>query len=466
MGAALPGRCGVTSPDPFCPSCQEAEGYCTCPADIPGDGPSPNGQARAPRKRARKVPNEPPPAAPRGPLYTPADIRGEDLATTHAAYLRWFGKEYDLGALDVVLAAAAAERLGGDPPWLMVVGGSGAAKTETVAPLTGAGAHVISTINGEAALLSGTSKRDRAKDATGGLLRQIGPRGLLVVKDFTSVLSMNRDTRALVLAALREIYDGRWSRNVGTDGGQTLTWHGRLVVIGAVTTAWDSAYQVVSTMGDRFVLVRMSSGQHRLAAGKQAMANVDHETVMREELAGHVGRLLAGVAPDSGAEVAEDDLDELLGLADLVTRCRTAVERDYQRNPMFAHGLEMPTRFAKQLVQIVRGGIALGMPAEAAMATAARAARDSMPPLRLAVLADIAGHPMSRTAEVTRRLQVPWSTADRTLQELHLLECLVTEDEPYGTAGKVRWLYSLATGTDPDVLGKFTTNVSTPERTP
>ena len=196
------------------------------------------------------------------------------------------------------------------------------------------------------------------------------------------------------------------------------------------------------------------------------MANVDHETVMREELAGHVGRLLAGVAPDSGAEVAEDDLDELLGLADLVTRCRTAVERDYQRNPMFAHGLEMPTRFAKQLVQIVRGGIALGMPAEAAMATAARAARDSMPPLRLAVLADIAGHPMSRTAEVARRLQVPWSTADRTLQELHLLECLVTEDEPYGTAGKVRWLYSLATGTDPDVLGKFTTNVSTPERTP
>ena len=136
----------------------------------------------------------------------------------------------------MVLAAAAAERLGGDPPWLMVVGGSGAAKTQTVAPLTGAGAHVISTINGEAALLSGTSKRDRAKDATGGLLRQIGPRGLLVVKDFTSVLSMNRDTRALVLAALREIYDGRWSRNVGTDGGQTLTWHGRLVVIGAVTT--------------------------------------------------------------------------------------------------------------------------------------------------------------------------------------------------------------------------------------
>src|SRR5260370_10337 len=83
----------------------------------------------------------------------------------------------------------------------------------------------------------------------------------------------------------------------------------------------------------------------RRSAGRQAMANVDHETVMREELAGHVGSLLAGVSADAGGEVGEDHLDEVLGLADPVTRCRTAVERDYQRNPMFAHALEMPTRF-------------------------------------------------------------------------------------------------------------------------
>jgi hypothetical protein len=106
---------------------------------------------------------------------------------------------------------------------VLVVGGSGAAKTETVAPLTGAGAVTISTITGEAALLSGTPAKSRAKHATGGLLRKVGPSGLLVVKDFTSILSMNRDTRALVLAALREIYDGHWTRNVGTDGGFTLT---------------------------------------------------------------------------------------------------------------------------------------------------------------------------------------------------------------------------------------------------
>lgn len=47
---------------------------------------------------------------------------------------------------------------------------------------------------------------------------------MLVIKDFTTILSMDRNVRAEVMAALREVYDGRYQRNVGTDGGKTLTW--------------------------------------------------------------------------------------------------------------------------------------------------------------------------------------------------------------------------------------------------
>ena len=156
---------------------------------------------------------------------------------------RWLGKDYDTDALDAVLAAAAVEKFddGSDPVWLLIISGPGAAKTETVQALDGVGAVITSSITGEAALLSATPKRERTTDATGGLLRKIGDRGLLVVKDVTSILSMNNDTRAKVLSALREIYDGRWYREVGSEGGHTLEWRGRLVVIGAVTTAWDTA---------------------------------------------------------------------------------------------------------------------------------------------------------------------------------------------------------------------------------
>jgi hypothetical protein len=411
---------GVASNPPFCDRCQQADGYCSCP---------------------------------------PPDIPGE-LVAVHDTYRYWLGAKYDVGVLDVTLCAAAAERLTGDPPWLLLVGGSGAAKTETVMPLTGAGAVVISTISGEAALLSGTAKRERAKDASGGLLRKVGDRGLVVIKDVTSILSMNRDTRALVLAALREIYDGHWSRDVGTDGGQTLTWDGRLVVIGAVTTAWDSAYQVVSVMGDRFALVRLDSGVHRRGAGRQAMRNVNHEIAMRAELSEAVGKLLGSADTGTRIELGEADADELLDMADLVTRTRTAVERDYQGNPAFAHALEMPTRFAKQLVQIVQGGLSLGMSRGYAMAAAVRCAADTMPPLRRRMLCDIADHPLSLTSDVVKRLQLPNTTVDRALQELHLLGLLIVTDTPWGQ-GKVRWAYSIADDVSATALAKFTRIVST-----
>lgn len=117
----------------------------------------------------------------------------------------------------------------------------------------------MSTLTSTGALLSATAKRDRTTDATGGLLRKIGAQGIMVLKDVTSILSLNPGMRAEILAALREVYDGYWSRDVGTDGGRTLTWKGRITVVGAVTTAWDSHHAVVASVGDRFVLLRVDS---------------------------------------------------------------------------------------------------------------------------------------------------------------------------------------------------------------
>ena len=118
------------------------------------------------------------------------------LDDVHDTFRRWLGDEYDLDALDVVLSCAAVEQLGGDPVWLLVISGSGNAKTETVGALIGAGATVTSTITSEGALLSATASKDRTKAATGGLLRKIGARGVVVIKDFTSIISMNSSSDA------------------------------------------------------------------------------------------------------------------------------------------------------------------------------------------------------------------------------------------------------------------------------
>jgi Bifunctional DNA primase/polymerase, N-terminal len=376
------------------------------------------------------------------------------LDEVHNVFRKWFGTEYDLDAASAAIAAAASERLPGDPLWLLIVAGPGGAKTETVQALAGAGAHVTSTIASEGALLSATPRKERNKNATGGLLRKIGVRGVLVIKDVTSILSADRNTRASVLAAIREVYDGRWERNVGTDGGQTLTWTGRIVIVGAVTTAWDAAHAVVATMGDRFVLLRPKTRAGRARAASGAIRNTGGEVAMRQELAAAVGGIV-GHMDAVKHELSSLEENQILKAADLVTMARSAVERGYNGEILFAHDPEMPTRFAKQLVQLLRGAVTIGMTATEAMRLTLRCARDSIPPLRRDILLDLANDPGSRVADVRKRISQPRNTVRRELEALHMLGVLRCDEEQIvGNDGKEHtiWRYRLADDYDEQTL--------------
>jgi hypothetical protein len=98
-----------------------------------------------------------------------------------------------------------------------------------------------------------------------------------------------------------------------------------------VTTAWDKAHDVIATMGDRFVLIRLDSNGKitRIRAGRQAISNTGSEMEMRAELAEAAGGVIAGMNP-VGMELTEDETECLLVAADLVTRARTGVDFDYQ----------------------------------------------------------------------------------------------------------------------------------------
>jgi bifunctional DNA primase/polymerase-like protein len=401
----------------------------------------------------------PPPPIPPGPGPTSSAAPGpqpqpqlQPLDAVHAIFKKWLGTDYDTGMLDAVLAAGAAARLTGDPLWLLVISGSGNAKTETVQTLEGAGACVTSTITSEGALLSASS---RSAGATGGLLLklQLGNRGLLVIKDVTSIIQMDSRARAHVLAALREIHDGKWERNVGVHGGKTLTWVGRITIVGACTTVWDTAHDVIAVMGDRFVIVRTDTEAGREEAALMAIGNAGQEAAMRAELAAAVGGLVAG-ASLALHQLTRTETRQLIRLANIVTRTRSGVQRDYKGDIIDAHALEMPTRFAKQLTALVRGAVAIGMAPEAAMRLAARCARDSISPLRLAILFDVADHPDARPREVADRIVRPRMTALRELEALRGLKALVCDVEEVMQGGREVTLtyYNLAPALDRDLL--------------
>jgi hypothetical protein len=135
------------------------------------------------------------------------------------------------------------------------------------------------------------------------------------------------DCRAL--ASVSRVYDGSWVRQLGTDGGKTLNWTGRIVTVGAVTTAWDKAHAVIATIGDRFVLVRMdSNGKNtRVSAGRQALSNTglgasDASRTRQGCRWGHCWDV-------HGGDCAHRCRARHSAAADLVTLARTGVEYDY-----------------------------------------------------------------------------------------------------------------------------------------
>jgi hypothetical protein len=183
------------------------------------------------------------------------------LAEAIAVFRRWLWLP-DTDALLAALGAVVANRRDGDPVWVLVVAPPGTGKTEAIQPLAGLDDVWPTATLTEAALLSGTPRRE-AKGAKGGLLKEIGDFGIILCKDFGSVLSMNRDSRALVLAALREIYDGSWTRRVGTDGGRELSWSGKVGLVAGCTPVIDSHYAVLGAMGDRMAFYRLPKVEAR-----------------------------------------------------------------------------------------------------------------------------------------------------------------------------------------------------------
>lgn len=357
-----------------------------------------------------------------------ASAAGGALAAAVAVFKKWLLLARP-DPVYVTLATILANLLLGDPVWVMLVGGPGWGKTVLLLSLAGlAFVRHAGTLT-EASLLSGTPQGKRAKSATGGLLREIPDPGLLVLKDFTSVLAMHRDKQAPVLAALREIYDGSWTRLVGTDGGLTLSWKGKLGVLAGCTSAIDSHYGVMAAMGERFLLYRLPDGadaETETKTAERALENQWHEDEMRADLMGAVEALLASVpptgSPDELPALTADERKRVVALARVTARCRSGVERDPRTRELeFAHTREAPTRIAKALDRLAVAMRLLGVPEDAVWRVLATLALDSMPRVRRDVVLNLYGAVAPATlttADVVRETKLPRITTLRALEDL------------------------------------------------
>ena len=324
----------------------------------------------------------------------------------------------DLGALHVVLATVAANRMAGEPVWLLVIGPPASAKTETVETLADLPETVTLSTTTKAGLLSGSTEHG----GTGGVLKEGGERFLLVVKDFTTIVSEHASTRTEVLAIMREIFDGRVERAVGSGGGRRLKWRGHAGCIACATEAVDTVD--MANFGERWVRYRLpaSGDDDRFVTGLVALGNLGRQREQREERVRVVSAFFSDLAlPEHPPALSTDEEDRLIELADLGTRCRSGVVwggGHHDEILQVPQPEEVP-RLVGELGQLSAGLSVIGVDDAERWRLVTKCALDGMASLRRKVIdVLLAAHFDSATATVAGRCRLPQTTARRHLQEL------------------------------------------------
>jgi hypothetical protein len=218
---------------------------------------------------------------------------------------------------------------------------------------------------------------------------------------------------------LREVHDGSWRRIVGTDGGQTLTWEGKMGLVGGCTPGIDSFHSVTAQLGERWLLYRCQVDEEK--QGANAIAHSDKVPLMRKELSAAVRGVLGGLEPGRRVLKPEGaDLERLLALARLVVKARSAVEREsYSHEILYVPESEGPARLALSLSALRDSLLWLGVSPEQTWQLLTQTALSSMPAIRRTVLEILVGaNDRITTKAAATRLGYPTSTVRRTLEDL------------------------------------------------
>lgn len=261
---------------------------------------------------------------------------------------KWLKLENE-DVVDVIMATYVANRLDAEPAWLILIGSPSSAKTELLRGFDSHDkAYFLSSLT-PSTLVSGQKRKAGSPDPS--LLPKLSGK-MLILKDFTSILSMRHEIRTEILAQLRECYDGSYSKTFGNN--IEFNWTGRFGLLGACTPVYDNYHGVIATMGERFLLYRIGAGDGE-EMGLRAISFVGQESQMRKEIRNAVHRFTAQFDELKSWPIKQSEVinSMIVNLACFCAYARTPVERDY-RNQEVTY---MPTpegtpRLAKQFMQM------------------------------------------------------------------------------------------------------------------
>jgi hypothetical protein len=311
----------------------------------------------------------------------------EIVRILHADY-----EQADLVATRVILSSVAAHRIVAfSPVWMMAVAPSGSMKTAMLESLDGLpGIFFVDEVTPQTFISGKLEEKRKKRQTPASFLHRIGSEGVLIAADFSTVLSMDERNRAKILAQLRRIYDGHFSREFGTDENlEERDWKGRLTFLTGVTPDVDSHYSVYRSLGERFVQVRWPRAGGVSAGLKALRKRKEAPQELRNAVHAFMSPILgqASVLPPSIPEHIEV---RIAHLGEFTALARTRVQRERSTHEVQAEASpEGNTRLPQEFAQLGRGSAVLAGRQEVSeedFGLVRRAAFDCIPAVRRAVL--------------------------------------------------------------------------------
>jgi hypothetical protein len=350
----------------------------------------------------------------------------------------------DKTIIDVIMAAYIANRFNADPCWVNVIGAPSHSKTELLRAFDGhENTYLLSNLT-PSTLVSGKD----TKKGDPSLLPKLTDK-FVVLKDFTTVLAMRSENQSEIIAQLREIYDGKYSKVFGT--GKEFKWSGRIGLIAACTPAYDKHYGVTGALGERFLLYRTGGGNN-IKMGLQAQKIVGQEDKMRAEISAAVHKFINKFESIEHADLEpNDEIDHMIvALACVVALGRCPVERDRgDKCVLYDPEPEGTPRLVKQLMQIGTGiALAHGKNQfdEEIYRIIKKIARDQLPVIRLHALQYLWGEGATeflmewrKTKEIADAIKKPSYTTLLVLEDLMVVGCLNRKQEGDGQNSPYLW---------------------------
>ncbi len=340
-----------------------------------------------------------------------------------------------LDSIDIVrvlLATIIGNKLNGDPIWLFVIAPPSSAKTELIRALDGIPeVYPLSDLTAQT-FISGMKGPDKS------LLPKLHNK-ILTLKDFTTVLSIFRESRQAILSQLREIADGSYVKRFGT--GKELRWRGKIGFIAGVTQVIDIHYAVYQILGERFIQYRLADPDPKLVV-KKARENAGKEKEMRQELKDKFADFIASLEIPRVEEIkmtqeVESKFDSLIQFCVIA---RSGVIRDSygSKEITYIPDPEGPARLAKQLatlgkaLAIVRGRTEV---TEEDYRLLYKIGLDGISKQRRLVidaLNEMDGQ--LKTSEVAKAIQYPTNTTRRFLEDLTAFKLVSRNPQGQGKA--------------------------------